>query len=73
MASVTLVGFLLTYDSRDVPANAYKGLYFDFRGVMYQKFLGGDDNFYRLELDYRQPGGPHGKARRGHGESGRLH
>lgn len=48
------LGFLLTYDSRDVPANAYKGLYFDFRGVMYQKFLGGDDNFYRLELDYRQ-------------------
>lgn len=48
------LGFLLTYDSRDVPANAYKGLYFDFRGVMYQKFLGGDDKFYRLELDYRQ-------------------
>ena len=48
------LGFLLTYDSRDVPANAYKGLYFDFRGVMYQKFLGGGNNFYRLELDYRQ-------------------
>lgn len=48
------LGFLLTYDSRDVPANAYKGMYFDFRGVMYQKFLGSNDNFYRLELDYRQ-------------------
>ena len=21
---------------------------------MYQKFLGGDNNFYRLEVDYRQ-------------------
>ena len=43
------VGFLLTYDSRDIPANAYKGIYLDFRGLMYQKFLGGDNNFYRLE------------------------
>lgn len=48
------VGFLLTYDSRDVPANAYKGIYLDFRGLVYQKFLGSDTNFSRLELDYRQ-------------------
>lgn len=48
------IGFLLTYDTRDVPANAYNGVYVDFRGLMYQKWLGGDANFYRLELDYRQ-------------------
>lgn len=48
------LGFLLTYDTRDVPANAYKGTYLDFRGVMYQKFLGSDSQFYRLEIDYRQ-------------------
>lgn len=48
------VGFLLTYDSRDIPANAYRGTYLDFRGMMYTKFLGSDDNFYRLEIDYRQ-------------------
>ena len=48
------VGFLLTYDSRDIPANAYRGMYLDFRGMMYTKFLGSDDNFYRLEIDYRQ-------------------
>ena len=48
------VGFLLSYDTRDIPANPYKGLYLDFRGLMYQKWLGGDNNFYRLELDYRQ-------------------
>ena len=48
------LGFLLSYDSRDIPANAYKGVYFDFRGIMYQKWLGGDDNYYRIELDYRQ-------------------
>lgn len=48
------IGFLLTYDSRDIPANAYKGIYLDFRGMMYAKFIGSDRNFYRLELDYRQ-------------------
>ena len=48
------LGFLLTYDSRDVPANAYKGIYLDFRGMMYHKIFGSDKNFYRLDLDYRQ-------------------
>ena len=48
------LGFLLTYDSRDIPANAYKGVYLDFRGMMYSKAFGSDNNFYRLELDYRQ-------------------
>lgn len=48
------LGFLLTYDSRDIPANAYKGVYLDFRGMMYSKAFGSDNNFYRLEMDYRQ-------------------
>lgn len=48
------VGFLLTYDSRDLPANAYRGLYLDLRGMAYAKFLGSDLNFYKLEIDYRQ-------------------
>lgn len=48
------LGFLLTYDSRDVPANAYQGLYLDVRGMAYSKIIGSDRNFSRLELDYRQ-------------------
>ena len=48
------LGFLLTYDSRDVPANAYRGMYLDFRGMMYAKFIGSDQTFYRLEMGYRQ-------------------
>lgn len=48
------LGFLLTYDTRDIPANAYKGTYLDFRGMMYNKGFGSDNNFYRLEVDYRQ-------------------
>ena len=37
-----------------MPANAYKGIYLDFRGMMYHKIFGSDRNFYRLELDNRQ-------------------
>ncbi len=48
------IGFLLSYDTRDIPANPYRGTYVDLRGIMYQKWLGSDKNFYRLELDYRQ-------------------
>ena len=48
------LGFLLTYDTRDIPANAYSGTYLDFRGMMYNKVFGSDNNFYRLEIDYRQ-------------------
>ena len=48
------IGFLLSYDTRDIPANSYSGTYVDLRGIMYQKWLGSDQNFYRLELDYRQ-------------------
>lgn len=48
------LGFLLSYDTRDVPANAYKGVYFNMQGSFYNKFLGSDDNFYQLMFDYRQ-------------------
>ena len=48
------VGFLVNYDSRDVPANAYRGLYLDVRGMAYSKLLGSDVNFYKVSLDYRQ-------------------
>ena len=48
------LGFLLTYDSRDVPSNAYKGMYLNFAGIMYHKIFGSNRDFYRLELDYRQ-------------------
>lgn len=48
------IGILASYDTRDIPANPYKGLYLDFRGMMYEKFLDSDTEFYRIELDYRQ-------------------
>ena len=48
------VGFLLSYDSRDMPANAYKGVYLNAQGMVYGKYIGSDNNFYRLDFDYRQ-------------------
>lgn len=48
------IGFLATYDTRDVPANPYKGIYLNVSGLLYEKFLGSNTNFYRIELDYRQ-------------------
>ena len=45
------IGLLL---NRDVPANAYTGLYLDVRGMAYSKIIGSDQDFYRLEIDYRQ-------------------
>ena len=47
-------GLSLIHISRDIPANAYSGTYLDFRGMMYNKVFGSDNNFYRLEIDYRQ-------------------
>lgn len=48
------LGFLLSYDTRDVPANAYKGIYFNIQASFYNKILGSDNNFYQALLDYRQ-------------------
>lgn len=48
------LGFIITYDTRDVPSNAYKGIYFDTKGSFYNKILGSNNNFYRLDLEYRQ-------------------
>ena len=48
------LGLLITYDSRDVPANPYRGCFLTTRGLLYQKFLGSDLNFYKLNFDFRQ-------------------
>ena len=48
------IGLIASYDTRDVPANPYKGLYLDLKAAMYQKWLGSNTNFYRFEFDYRQ-------------------
>ena len=48
------LGMIANYDSRDVPSNAYNGVYVEVRGTFYNKWLGSNTNFYRAEIDYRQ-------------------
>ncbi len=48
------LGFIVSYDTRDMPSNAYRGLYLDVRGMAYAKAFGSNNNFYQAELDYRQ-------------------
>ncbi|MCD8081097.1 MAG: BamA/TamA family outer membrane protein [Bacteroides sp.] len=50
----TGLGFVLTYDTRDVPANSYRGIYLNARGMVYGKYLGSDNNFYNVSMEYRQ-------------------
>ncbi len=42
------------YDTRDVPVNAYKGLYVNFIAAFYDKAWGSDNNYQTYILDYRQ-------------------
>lgn len=48
------LGATVRYDSRDLPANAWEGLYLDLEMTQYGKYLGGDNTYNMLMLDYRQ-------------------
>jgi hypothetical protein len=48
------VGPVVTYDSRDVPVNAWKGLYLTGSAIFYNTALGGDNNYQLYSIDYRQ-------------------
>ncbi|MCU4158357.1 BamA/TamA family outer membrane protein [Carboxylicivirga sp. A043] len=48
------LGIDISYDTRDMPANAYSGLLFDFKLTNYGKYFGGDMNYTNLTLEYRQ-------------------
>ena len=47
-------GAVMQYDSRDVPVNAYKGLFLDLSVIKYDEFFGGRSEFWTVDLDYRQ-------------------
>lgn len=48
------IGAILQYDSRDIAANAWKGLYLNAQAVFYGGLLGGDNNYQAYDLEYRQ-------------------
>ncbi len=50
----TGVGVALSYDTRDIPANAYSGLMFEFKGSFFSSALGGDSDYGVASVEYRQ-------------------
>lgn len=47
-------GLIARYDSRDVPVNAYSGMYVDFRASFYSEVLGSDNTYQTYLLDLRK-------------------
>ena len=48
------MGFIARYDSRDVPVNAWEGLYADLRITFYDEALGSDNTYQIYQLDLRK-------------------
>jgi outer membrane protein assembly factor BamA len=47
------IGGKLSYDTRDVPANPYSGVFLELTGTYYLKVLGSDHGFEVYSLEYR--------------------
>ena len=48
------LGLAYSYDTRDIAANAYKGMLFEARALYYSKYFGGEYDFGSITIDYRQ-------------------
>lgn len=48
------LGAVMEYDSRDVPVNAYTGLFLDLSVINYGRIWGGSNEFWTIDMDYRQ-------------------
>jgi len=48
------LGLILRYDSRDVPVNAWQGMFLDLRSTFYSSALGGDNQYQVYQLDFRK-------------------
>ena len=46
-------GLNISYDTRDIPANAYSGIYFDFKAIYNPEFSGSTQSYGNITLDYR--------------------
>lgn len=50
----TGIGYILRYDSRDVPMSTYEGFYLDIRYTNFSTVFGGDNNYSILQVDTRK-------------------
>lgn len=47
-------GVIFQYDTRDIAANAWRGVFFNVQAVFYGPFLGSDNKYQVYDLEYRQ-------------------
>ncbi len=47
-------GVVFQYDSRDIPVNAYHGMLIQVTGTFYGGWLGGDNNYQLVDVDFRK-------------------
>ncbi len=47
------LGLILQYDTRDIPVNAWKGSLINFDYTVYGSYLGGDNEYSILNIDFR--------------------
>ena len=50
----TGAGIILQHDSRDIPVNAFRGTLVQVLGTVYGGYLGGDNQYYLLDIDFRK-------------------
>jgi outer membrane protein assembly factor BamA len=48
------LGVVMEYDSRDVPVDAYTGVFLDLSVINYGRAWGSTDEFWTVDMDYRQ-------------------
>ncbi|ANQ47910.1 BamA/TamA family outer membrane protein [Flammeovirga sp. MY04] len=48
------LGFEVSYDTRDIPANAWSGVFFDINARYYDTWLGSDSQWGFISAEYRQ-------------------
>lgn len=48
------IGIIASYDSRDIPVNAWSGTYLNLRATFYTPALGGDNEYQIYMLDFRK-------------------
>jgi hypothetical protein len=47
------LGAIIQYDSRDIPVNAYRGILIQAIGSYYGSYLGGNNNYGMMDIDFR--------------------
>jgi outer membrane protein assembly factor BamA len=48
------LGLIVRYDSRDIPVNAWEGMFINLSSTLYSTSLGGDNDYQVIDFDFRK-------------------